>query len=73
MQITDASKQYHERMFLGDHSAFLETDPEFVERFDNFAFDEVVNSDDLDDRTRIWLRCLAARALMSSRSCCPRP
>ena len=31
---------------------FLETDPEFIERFDNFAFDEVVNSDDLDDKTR---------------------
>ena len=53
MQITDTSKQYHERMFLGDHSAFLETDPEFVERFDNFAFDEVVNQDDLNDRTRM--------------------
>ncbi|MNO41877.1 Carboxymuconolactone decarboxylase family protein [compost metagenome] len=32
---------------------FLETDPEFVERFNNFAFDEVVNQDDLDDRTRM--------------------
>ncbi|MFR2181430.1 MAG: hypothetical protein ACLS7B_03880 [Hominilimicola sp.] len=30
----------------------LETDPEFIERFDNFAFDAVVNSDDLDDKTR---------------------
>lgn len=40
-------------MFPGYHSKFLETDPEFIERFDNFAFDEVVNSDDLDDRTRM--------------------
>lgn len=33
-------------------SEFLETDPEFIERFDNFAFNEVVNHDDLDDKTR---------------------
>ena len=53
MEITEAAKAYHERMFPGYHSKFLETDPEFIERFDNFAFDEVVNSDDLDDHTRM--------------------
>ena len=53
MEITGAAKAYHERMFPGYHSKFLETDPEFIERFDNFAFDEVVNSDDLDDHTRM--------------------
>ncbi|HJD39430.1 MAG TPA: carboxymuconolactone decarboxylase family protein [Candidatus Blautia stercoripullorum] len=53
MSITEAAKKYHERMFPGYKSKFLETDPEFIERFDNFAFDEVVNSDDLDDRTRM--------------------
>lgn len=53
MSITEASKKYHEKMFPDYHSKFLETDPEFIERFDNFAFDEVVNSDDLDDRTRM--------------------
>lgn len=53
MSITEASKAYHEKMFPGYHSKFQETDPEFIERFDNFAFDEVVNSDDLDGRTRM--------------------
>lgn len=53
MSITAASRKYHERMFPGYRSKFLETDPESIERFDNFAFDEVVNSDDLDDRTRM--------------------
>lgn len=53
MSITENARQYHERMFPGYHSKFLETDPEFIERFDNFAFDEVVNSADLDDRTRM--------------------
>lgn len=50
---TEFSNKYRERMFPGYKSKFLETDPEFIERFDNFAFDEVVNSDDLDDRTRM--------------------
>lgn len=52
MAITDKAKQYHKKMFPGYASEFLETDPEFIERFDNFAFDEVVNHDDLDGRTR---------------------
>jgi 4-carboxymuconolactone decarboxylase len=50
--ITDFAKQYHEKMFPGYVSKLQETDPEFIEQFDNFAFDEVVNQDDLDDRTR---------------------
>ena len=53
MNLTEAAKAYHEKMFPGYKSRFLETDPEFIERFDNFAFDEVVNHDDLDDRTRM--------------------
>lgn len=59
MAITDKAKQYHEKMFPGYVSKFLETDPEFIERFDNFAFDEVVNHDDLDNRTR-FMAILAA-------------
>ncbi len=52
MAISDKAQAYHEKMFPDYHASFLETDPEFIEYFDNFAFDEVVNSDDLDDRTR---------------------
>lgn len=52
MAITEFSENYHEKMFPGYKSSFLETDPEFIERFDNFAFDEVVNQDDLDGKTR---------------------
>lgn len=50
--MTDNAKNYHEKMFPGYVSDFLRTDPEFIEAFDNFAFDEVVNQDDLDDKTR---------------------
>ncbi|MDV3427057.1 MAG: carboxymuconolactone decarboxylase family protein [Bacillota bacterium] len=59
MAITEFSKQYHEKMFPKYVSKFLETDPEFIERFDNFAFDEVINQDDLDDRSR-FMAILAA-------------
>ena len=53
-QITASAEAYHERMFPGYNSDFKRTDPEFIERFDNFAFDEVIQqtSDKLDDRTR---------------------
>ena len=52
MAVSDRAKAYHDKMFPGYRSTFPDTDPEFVERFDNFAFDEVVNQDDLDGRTR---------------------
>jgi 4-carboxymuconolactone decarboxylase len=52
MAITEFSKKYHEKMFPEYVSKFSVTDPEFIERFDNFAFDEVINQDDIDDRTR---------------------
>lgn len=54
MAMNDKAKEYHERMFPGYVSDFLRTDPEFIERFDNFAFDEVVNEEgqQLDDKTR---------------------
>lgn len=42
-------------MFSGHVSRFLKTDSEFIERFDNFAFDQVVSHDDLDDRTRFMV------------------
>ena len=57
MAISDFAKQYHEKMFPGYVSKFAETDPEFIERFDNFTFDEVINMPDIggkevDGRTR---------------------
>lgn len=53
MAISKKAQEYHERMFPGYDSKLAKTDPEFIELFDNFAFDEVVNNDDLDDRTRM--------------------
>lgn len=53
MNFTKNAEKYHEKMFPGYDSKFKITDPEFIERFDNFAFDEVVNQDDLEDKTRM--------------------
>ncbi len=43
----------HDRMFPGQVSQLTKTDPEFAERFDNFALDEVIAQSRLDDRTRM--------------------
>lgn len=54
--MTDINQQacdYRRRLFPGFDSPLMCTDPEFVERMDNFAFGDVPASDDLDDRTRL--------------------
>ncbi|MBQ8110176.1 MAG: carboxymuconolactone decarboxylase family protein [Clostridia bacterium] len=60
MAISEFSKAYREKMFPGYESQLLVTDPEFIERFDNFAFDEVINQPGqaLDDHTR-WMVIMA--------------
>ena len=54
MAITENARKYHEKMFPGYVSSFLQTDSEFMERFDSFAFDEVINEKGkgLPDKTR---------------------
>ncbi|WP_265456989.1 carboxymuconolactone decarboxylase family protein [Enterococcus sp. HY326] len=52
MKLTQKAQAFHEKMFPGYVSDFLRTDPEFIERFDNFAFDEVIEEVDLADKTR---------------------
>ncbi len=59
-QFTLATLAMRERMRVGTHSELMLTDPEFVERFANFAFDDVPSDVDLPDRTRFmcWLATL---------------
>lgn len=59
MELTKKAAAYHEQLFPGAKFRFAETDPELSERFANFAFDEVVNQDNLDAKTRM-LAILAA-------------
>lgn len=59
-QFTPAAQAFRDRMQVGAQSELLYSDPEFVERFANFAFDDVVSDVDLPDRTRFicWLATL---------------
>ena len=50
MTITENAKSCYEKMFPSGRSALPETDPEFMELFANFAFDETANDAPLDDR-----------------------
>ena len=66
MSITEAAERNHGKWFPGHTSTLKSTDPEFIELFDNFAFDEVLAHSGLDDRTRlmaILAALIAAQAL----------
>jgi 4-carboxymuconolactone decarboxylase len=53
MAITETAQKNHEELFPGHQSKLAATDPEFVELFDNYAFDEVLGYGELDLRTRM--------------------
>lgn len=52
MNITENAKNYQNKFGGEDVFGIYGTDPEYAERVTNFAFDEVVNHDDLDDKSR---------------------
>ena len=41
MAISEAAQRNHDELFPGHVSTLAVTDPELIEYFDNFAFDEV--------------------------------
>ena len=53
MSISETASKNHERLFPTHKSTLKVTDPELIEVFDNFAFDEVLSHGDLDERTRM--------------------
>ncbi|MFF3411161.1 carboxymuconolactone decarboxylase family protein [Streptomyces sp. NPDC002742] len=54
----------HERLFPGHVSTLAVTDPELIEYFDNFAFDEVLrHTGGLDERTRLMTQLAAMIAV----------
>jgi 4-carboxymuconolactone decarboxylase len=55
MNLTKAAIRNHEELFPNYKSTLQETDPELIEIFDNFAFDEVISSGGLDIRTRVMM------------------
>jgi 4-carboxymuconolactone decarboxylase len=55
MALTETAERNHEKWFPHHQSTLKVTDPEFIEFFDNFAFDEVLAEGDLDERTRLMV------------------
>lgn len=53
--LTEAAIRNHEALFPGYVSKVKETDPELIEVFDNFAFDEVLQHGHLDVKTRVMV------------------
>ncbi|MCC8079489.1 MAG: carboxymuconolactone decarboxylase family protein [Oscillospiraceae bacterium] len=53
MSMTPSAKEYRERLLPDVPPTHEATDPELVERFGSFAFDEVIAQSKLDDRTRM--------------------
>jgi 4-carboxymuconolactone decarboxylase len=54
--ISDAARRNHDELFPDRVSTLAQTDPELVEYFDNWAFDEVISSGSLDVRTRLMVQ-----------------
>ncbi|MGI6032211.1 MAG: carboxymuconolactone decarboxylase family protein [Coriobacteriales bacterium] len=61
MELTDNARAYRKKFFGEGDAPLATSDPDLVERWENFAFDEVAGRDDIDDRTRFM--CILA-ALM---------
>jgi len=53
MAISETALKNHEELFPNHKSTLTVTDPELIEVFDNFAFDEVLRYGNLDTRTRL--------------------
>jgi 4-carboxymuconolactone decarboxylase len=55
MSISETAMKNHEELFPNRKSKLMETDPELIVVFDNFAFDEVLAYGNLDARTRLMV------------------
>ena len=55
MAISKTAKKNHDELFPNHKSTLKVTDPELIEVFDNFAFDEVLSYGNLDKKTRLMV------------------
>jgi len=59
MAISDTARRNHDAMFPDHRSTLKVTDPELVELFDNWAFDEVMRDAPLNPKTRLMVQLAA--------------
>ena len=55
MNISEIAYKNHEELWPDYKSRAMQTDPELIELFDNFAFDEVISYGNLDTKTRVMM------------------
>src|SRR5208283_4939476 len=55
MSVSEIANKNHEKLFSNHKSTLKITDPELIEIFDNFAFDEVLSYGNLDAKTRLMI------------------
>ena len=55
MKISETAIRNHEELWPGYQSKAMFTDPELIEVFDNFAFDEVTSYGNIDAKTRVMM------------------
>lgn len=55
IKLTKAAIKNHEELWPGYDSKAAKTDPELIQVFDNWAFDEVISHDKLDVKTRVMV------------------
>jgi 4-carboxymuconolactone decarboxylase len=55
MSITETAHKNHEELWPDYKSRAMQTDPELIELFDNFAFDEVISYGNLDTKIRVMM------------------
>ena len=70
MAPNERAHKNHDELFPGHVSTLAVTDPELIETFDNFAFDEVLRHGTLDARTRLMVQLasmIASQALREYR------
>lgn len=59
MAISETAQKNHDELFPGHVSTLKVTDPELIEIFDNFAFDETLRHTSLDTKTRLMVQLAA--------------
>src|SRR5271165_6660536 len=70
MAPNERARKSHDELFPGHVSTLAVTDPELIEIFDNFTFDEVLRHGNLDTRTRLMVQLasmIASQALREYR------
>ncbi|PXW28869.1 UNVERIFIED_CONTAM: 4-carboxymuconolactone decarboxylase [Williamsia faeni] len=70
MGVSAQAQRNHDELFPDHTSTLKQTDPELIEYFDNFAFDEVLRDSNLETKTRLMVQLasmIAGQALREYR------